>query len=99
MTSRVTVGEATCDLQCSGFQNEVDTPNARLRELCIAFHLPPALPISDLPSLPKPRTSAFMIYSCVRKNCSIFCQRRVFLSIFPSLIASLVWMAPMSDAL
>lgn len=39
------------------------------------------------------------IYSCVCKNCSIFCQRRVFLSIFPSLIASLVWMASMSDAL
>ena len=35
-------------------------------------------------------TSAFMIYSCVCKNCSIFCQRRVFLSIFPSLIASLI---------
>ena len=28
------------------------------------------------------RTSAFMIYSCVCKNCSIFCQRRAFLSIF-----------------
>ena len=45
------------------------------------------------------RTSAFMIYACVCKNCSIFCQRKAFLSVFPSLIPSLVWMASMSDAL
>lgn len=90
-------------LQLSEFRDGVDMPNARLRELYIAFPLPPVQPKFYSPSLPTLRTAPahrrLMIYACVCKNCSIFCQRKAFLSVFPSLIASLVWMASMSDAL
>ena len=58
----------------------VDTPNARSRGLCIAFSRSPDLSKFELPSLSKPCTSAFMIYSYnlmenarAIKNSSVFC--------------------------
>ena len=76
-----------CPPMCTRIRKPISTKFASIRFAVAA----------DTPH--SPRTSAFMIYSCVCKNCSIFCQRKAFLSVFPSLIPSLVWMASMSDAL